>query len=50
MPLKTLELFESWTLAEAMHQVVLHTIKVTVDKSLFLTMNCDEVTSIDNQS
>jgi hypothetical protein len=37
-------------MAEAMHQVVLCTIKLAVDKSLFLAMNCDEVTSIDNQS
>jgi len=33
-----------------MHQVVLHTIKVEVDKSLFLVVSCDEVTNIDNQS
>jgi hypothetical protein len=37
-------------MAEAMHQIVLHTIKVTVDKSSFLTMSSDEVTSINNQS
>jgi hypothetical protein len=37
-------------IAKAMHRVVLHTIKVEVDKSLFLVVSCDEVTSIDNQS
>jgi hypothetical protein len=37
-------------MAKAMHQVVLCAIKVVVDKSLFLVVNCDEVTSIDNQN
>jgi hypothetical protein len=37
-------------MAEAMHQVMLCTIKVAMDKSLFLVVNCDEVTSIDNHN
>jgi hypothetical protein len=37
-------------MAKAMHQVVLCTIKVEVDKSLFIVVSCDEVTNIDNQS
>jgi hypothetical protein len=37
-------------MAEAMHQVALCAIKIVVDKSLFLAVNCDEVTSIDNQN
>jgi len=37
-------------MAKAMHRVVLRTIKIEVDKSLFLVVSCDEVTNIDNQS
>jgi hypothetical protein len=37
-------------MVKAMHQVVLRTIKVVVDKSLFLTVSCDEVTNIDNRN
>jgi hypothetical protein len=37
-------------MVKAMHQVVLRTIKVVVDKSLFLMVSCDEVTNIDNRS
>jgi hypothetical protein len=37
-------------MAKAMHRVVLHTIKVEVDKSLFLVVSYDELTNIDNQS
>jgi hypothetical protein len=37
-------------MVEAMHQVVLRAIKVAVDKSFFLAVSCDEVTSIDNHS
>jgi hypothetical protein len=37
-------------MVEAMHQVLLHTIKVVVDKSLFFAVSCDEVTSIDNHN
>jgi hypothetical protein len=37
-------------MAKAMHQVVLHVIKVAVDKSLFLVVSCDEVNNIDNHN
>jgi hypothetical protein len=35
---------------EAMHNVVLWATKVIMQKSLFISMSCDEVTTIDNQS
>jgi hypothetical protein len=38
----------SWTMAKAMHQVVLRTIKVVANKSLFLVMSCDEIANINN--
>ncbi len=39
-----------WTMAKTMHSLVLQAIKVVVQKTLFILVNCDEVTTIDNQS
>jgi hypothetical protein len=40
----------SWTMVEVMHNVILRTTKVVVQKSPLISMNCDEVTTINNQS
>jgi len=37
-------------MVEAMHNIVLQAIKECVQKIEFISLNCDEVTTIDNQS
>jgi hypothetical protein len=37
-------------MVEAMHNIVLQAIKECVQKTKFISLNCDEVTTIDNQS
>jgi hypothetical protein len=39
-----------WTMVEVMHNVVLRATKVVVQKSPFISISCDEVTTIKNQS
>jgi hypothetical protein len=39
-----------WIMAEAIHNVVLQTTKIVMQKSPFISMSCDEVTTINNQS
>jgi hypothetical protein len=40
----------SWTMSRPMHNIILWTIKITIQKSTFIAMSCDEVTTFDNQS
>ncbi len=40
----------SWTMVEAMHNIILRATQNVMQKSLFIFVNCDEVTTIDNQS
>jgi hypothetical protein len=37
-------------MVETMHNIVLQAIKECVQKTKFISLNCDEVTTIDNQS
>jgi len=36
------------TMVEAMHNIVLQAIKVTILKKTYISMSCDKVTTIDN--
>ncbi len=40
----------SWTMVEAVHNLMLWTINVVIYKTLFISMNCDEATIVNNQS
>jgi hypothetical protein len=39
-----------WIMVETMHNVVLRTTKIVMQKSPFIYVSCDEVTTINNQS
>ncbi len=39
-----------WTIVEAMHNIVLWAIIVVVQKITYISMSCDKVTTINNQS
>jgi DNA polymerase III delta prime subunit len=39
-----------WGMARAMHNVVLKQMKVVLQQNKLISINCDEVTTLDNQS
>jgi hypothetical protein len=39
-----------WGMVRAMHNVILKQMKVVLQQSKFISINCDEVTTLDNQS
>jgi hypothetical protein len=39
-----------WKMVENMHQIIIESTKTIVQKAMYLLINCDEVTTINNQS
>jgi hypothetical protein len=49
-PLKHWSNSTSWTMVEAMHNILFQTIKIVVQKATYILVSCDKVTTIDNQN
>jgi hypothetical protein len=39
-----------WQIVKTMHQIIIKSIEVVVQNAKYIVVNCDEVTTIDNQS